>query len=279
MTGTLRFGVAMCAAWIASSLFGAPAWSQESGETYELLDRGVQVYAAALETADRGARLEAFRNAERLFAAAASKGSANAELQVNLGNAALAGERLGPAVLAYRRALLAEPTHPRAAQNLDHARSLLPPWVPRPEPAGMIEGSPLLRRLTAPGFLPFAGAGCFALAALLLALGIRLDRGGLRLWAAVFGLAWLALLAWGAWGPRWADSDAAVVIAEEATARSADSALAPSALPQSLPGGAEVRRVESRSPWVRVRLANGRDVWLLESALAFVEIGRGTGER
>ncbi len=279
MTGTPRFGVAVCAAWIASSLCGAQAWSQEPGGTYELLGRGVQVYAAALDTADRGARLEAFRNAERLFAAAASKGPATAELQVNLGNAALAGERLGPAVLAYRRALLVEPTHPRAAQNLDHARSLLPLWVPRPEPAGVIEGSPLLRRLADPGFLPFAGAGCFALAALLLALGIRLDRGGLRLWAAVFGLVWLALLAWGSWGPRWADPNAAVVIAEEATARSADSALAPSALPQSLPGGAEVRRVESRSPWVRVRLANGRDVWLLESALAFVETGSGTGER
>ncbi len=279
MTGTPRFGMAVCAAWIVSSLCGAQGWSQEPGETYELLGRGVQVYAAALDTADRGARLEAFRNAERLFAAAASKGPSTAELQVNLGNAALAGERLGPAVLAYRRALRVEPTHPQAAQNLDHVRSLLPPWVPRPEPAGVIEGSPLLRRLADPGLLPFAGAGCFALAALVLALGIRLDRSGLRRWAAVFGLVWLALLAWGAWGPRWADPDVAVVIAEETTARSADSALAPSALPQPLPGGAEVRRVESRSPWVRVRLANGRDVWLLESALAFVETGNGTGER
>jgi len=279
MTGTPRVVVAVCVAWIASSVCGAQGLPQTPGETHELLRRGVQVYAAALETADRGARLEAFRNAERLFAAAASKDRATAELHVNLGNAALAGERLGPAVLAYRRALLVEPTHPRAAQNLDHARSLLPPWVPRPEPAGLVEGSPLLRRLSDPGFLPFAAAGCFAMAALLLAVGIRLDRGGPRVWAAVFGLAWLGLLAWGAWGPQWTDPASAVVIAEEATARSADSALAPSALPQSLPGGAEVRRVESRSPWVRVRLANGRDVWVLESALAFVQAESGAGER
>lgn len=279
MTGRPRVVAAVCAVWIVSSSCGAQGVPQTPGETRELLGRAVQVYAAALETPDRGARLEGFRNAERLFAAAASKGRATAELQVNLGNAALAGERLGPAVLAYRRALLVEPTHPRAVQNLDHARSLLPAWVPRPEPAGLIEGSPLLRRLSDPGFLPFAAAGCFAVAALLLAFGIRLDRGGPRLWAAVFGLAWLALLAWGAWGSLRTDPTAAVVIAEEATARSADSVLAPSVLPQSLPGGAEVRRVESRPPWVRVRLANGRDVWVLESALAFVEVESVSGER
>ena len=200
MTGVPRFGAVACAAWMVSSVCGAQGLSPEPGEAHELLGRGVQVYAAALETADRGARLEAFRNAERLFSAAAAKGPASAELHVNLGNAALAGERLGPAVLAYRRALLVEPTHPRAAQNLDHARSLLPPWVPRPEPAGLVEGSPLLRRLSDPGLLPFAAAACFAVAALLLALGIRLDRGGPRLWAAVFGLAWIALLAWGGRG-------------------------------------------------------------------------------
>jgi uncharacterized protein YgiM (DUF1202 family) len=34
-----------------------------------------------------------------------------------------------------------------------------------------------------------------------------------------------------------------------------------------LPGGTEVRILETRSPWLRVRLANGRDAWVAESAL------------
>jgi hypothetical protein len=50
-------------------------------------------------------------------------------------------------------------------------------------------------------------------------------------------------------------------------ARAADSALAPSTLPAPLPGGVEVRILERRSPWIRIRLANGRAAWVAESAL------------
>jgi hypothetical protein len=64
--------------------------------------------------------------------------------------------------------------------------------------------------------------------------------------------------------------DEAVVIADEAVARAADSALAPSTLPAPLPGGVEVRILERRSPWIRIRLANGRDAWVAESALMTV---------
>ena len=35
---------------------------------------------------------------------------------------------------------------------------------------------------------------------------------------------------------------------------------------ESLPAGTEVRIVERRSPWLRVRLANGRDVWVPASS-------------
>ena len=60
------------------------------------------------------------------------------------------------------------------------------------------------------------------------------------------------------------------MIADEAVARAADSALAPSTLPAPLPGGVEVRILERRSPWIRIRLANGRDAWVAESALMTV---------
>jgi SH3-like domain-containing protein len=32
----------------------------------------------------------------------------------------------------------------------------------------------------------------------------------------------------------------------------------------------EVRILERRSPWIRIRLANGRDAWVAESALMTV---------
>jgi hypothetical protein len=55
--------------------------------------------------------------------------------------------------------------------------------------------------------------------------------------------------------------------ADETPARSADSSLAPLAFPDPLPGGTEVTLVEVRSPWSRVRLANGRDAWVAESSV------------
>jgi hypothetical protein len=81
---------------------------------------------------------------------------------------------------------------------------------------------------------------------------------------------WLALLASLIVESSSGAADAAVVTADEAIARAADSALAPSPLPAPLPGGTEVRILETRSPWLRVRLANGRDAWVAESALTRV---------
>jgi hypothetical protein len=78
---------------------------------------------------------------------------------------------------------------------------------------------------------------------------------------------WAGLIASVAIDLGGARLDDAVVIADETVARAADSALAPSALPAPLPGGVEVRILERRSPWIRIRLANGRDAWVAESAL------------
>ena len=50
-------------------------------------------------------------------------------------------------------------------------------------------------------------------------------------------------------------------------ARVADSALAPSPFAAPLPAGTELRVIERRPPWVRVRLANGSDAWLNETAI------------
>ena len=83
-------------------------------------------------------------------------------------------------------------------------------------------------------------------------------------------LIWLVLIASVAVDLSAGSLEDAVVIADETVARAADSALAPSTLPAPLPAGVEVRILERRSPWLRVRLANGRDAWVAESALATV---------
>ena len=73
------------------------------------VQRAIAEYTAAMETQDRHRRLERFARAEQLFRQT-MEGSPqqspvhNAALYVNLGNAALQAERLGPAIAAYRRA-------------------------------------------------------------------------------------------------------------------------------------------------------------------------------
>ncbi|MEZ4216995.1 MAG: hypothetical protein R3E88_11000 [Myxococcota bacterium] len=227
-------------------------------------------YARALEERERGARIAGFARAERGFARAAAEGAHNPSLYTNLGNAALQAGHLGPAVLAYRRALALDRAFPDALQNLDHARAQLPAWVPRPAPAGLLDTLAFHRRIS-PSARALAGAGAFAIAGAMLALGLRTGHAAFRAGAAVAATAWLLLTGSLALDARRGDARPAVVTLDETLARAADSSLAPRALPEPLPAGTEVTLLEDRSPWVRVRLANGREVWVAASGVTPVE--------
>lgn len=237
----------------------------------EVFGDAVDSYGRALETRERDPRLEAFRRAQLLFESLAARGVHTADLYTNLGNAALQAEDLGGAILAYRRALLLDADHARALQNLEHARGLLPAWVPRPEPAGLLDSLLVWHRAIPPETRRLLAGACFAAASLLLAGSLRFDVVALRTAAIVPGLAWLAVV-----GATWLDPGeapgAAVVTGAETIARAADSSLAPSAFPQPLPPGAEVRVLEDRDPWLRVRLANGRDAWVKASSVTRIAI-------
>jgi tetratricopeptide (TPR) repeat protein len=247
----------------------------------QLLEEAVQEYRAALDGADRDQRLERFRRAELLFARLidgdqedSSGMFRNADLYVNLGNAAMGAEHLGRAILAYRRALQLDPDHRRARQNLEHARTLLPNWVPRPEEGGLLDTFFFWSRRLSTGELQTLAAGMFLIAAALVACSIRWSQPLLRNLAAIPGIAWLLLL--GLMLFRWSgnDGEAAVVVVPEIIARSADSAGAPPRLPQALPSGTEVQVIETRDQWTRIRLFDGRDAWLPGSALEIVSSQR-----
>jgi tetratricopeptide (TPR) repeat protein len=247
------------AGWAASA-------SAQQPETARV-EEAIETYRTALDTSERDSRLEGFRKAERLFARIADGGASNPELFTNLGNAALQAEHLGTAVLAYRRALAIDADHPRALQNLEYVRTLLPEWVPKPEPGGLFDSFFFWHETLARSDRALGAAVAFAIGALLLALAIRFGQPALRTAAILPALVWAGLIASVAIDFGGARLDDAVVIADETVARAADSALAPSTFPAPLPGGVEVRILERRSPWVRIRLANGRDAWVAESAL------------
>ena len=259
------------ASWIlatAIAVCAAPAVAQPLEAAQ--LEEAIASYRAALDTSERSSRLAGFRNAERLFSRITAGGASNPELYTNLGNAALQAEHLGAAVLAYRRALAIDPDHPRAVQNLEYARTLLPEWVPKPEPGGLIDSFFFWHKTLARSDRSLGAAIAFGFAALLLAAAIAFRQTALRTAAILPALVWAGLIASVAVDVGSARLDEAVVIADETVARAADSTLAPSTLPAPLPGGVEVRILERRSPWIRIRLANGRDAWVAESALTMV---------
>jgi tetratricopeptide (TPR) repeat protein len=257
-----RFALSLLASLVVVAL---PAAGQPAGDravNAPLVEEAVASYSRA-------------RRAERLFARLTEAAPDNPALHTNLGNAALQAEHLGAAILAYRRALAIDPDHSRAVQNLEYARTLLPEWVPKPTHEGLLDTFFSWHRTFARSDRLLGGAAVFTLAALLSACAIRFRQPALRTAAILPALVWLVLLASAIADSSSGIAEDAVIIGDEVVARAADSALAPSALPAPLPGGTEVRVLERRSPWFRVRLANGRDAWVAESALALVTELRG----
>ena len=257
---------------------GISAGPVAAASAEQLLEEAVLEYRAALDAADRDARLERFRRAELLFSRLVggpdddprdpTDGIRNADLYTNLGNAALQAERLGPAVLAFRRALALDPDHRRASQNLEHARRLLPEWVPRPQTGGILDTFFVWSRALARGERSALAALLFVLTAILVAVAIRWRRTLFRNLALIPAAGWLVLVGSLLIDPGRAGRDEAVVMVPETIARAADSARAPARFNHPLPGGAEVRIIETRDRWSHIRLANGRDAWVQSSSLA-----------
>jgi tetratricopeptide (TPR) repeat protein len=234
--------------------------------------RAIDEYLAAMETRDRPVRLERFARAEQLFRQviegdAQQPAVRNADLYVNLGNAALQAEHLGPAIAAYRRALALDPQHAQARQNLDYARSLLPDWARSEDSSHLIESLFFWRTMIPRGRLLVLGAGCFLLAAVLFAVGYAGRRPLLRNSAVVPLLVWVVLSASLVFGGD-KDADRNVVVVAETTVYTADSENSAPRLDTPLPSGTELSLLEQRAQWSEIRLPDGhRTGWVLSSAL------------
>ena len=250
---------------LASLLLAFAAPASAASDPDAMLEEAIASYGRALESGDRDARLAGSRRAQRIFGALIEGGAENAALQTNLGNAALQAEDLGHAILAYRRALLLDPSHSRARQNLIHARSLLADWVPRPAEGGVLDSFFFWHEATSRAARSRIAAACFALACLGFAVATLMRSALPRFVAIPASCAWLALMVSLAFDPARAARDEGVVVASEATARSADSINAPSRFAQPLPAGSEVKILEDRGGWIQIELHNGRNAWLVAS--------------
>ena len=251
------------------SLAAGSAYAAEDARG-SLIRQGIEAYSVAQSLSGHDARAAAFARAERLFTEAARDGGANADLHANAGTAALRAERLGPAVLAFKRALAVDPDHARARRNLAHARTLLPAWVPKPSGGSILDTFFFWHRsLSAPERLGAAGV-CFVLAALAFAAAIRWRSRLVRGLAWLPAAAWVGLVASVAVEARGGADRQAVITADEAVARASDSANAPARFAEPLPGGTEVEVMEARERWVRIRLANDREAWISRGSLEMI---------
>ncbi|MEZ4279796.1 MAG: tetratricopeptide repeat protein [Myxococcota bacterium] len=265
-SGVLTLWPLVLALVLAAFANGAHAQETAGIDVRARLERALTDYEQAEREADRDARIAGFRRAERGFAALLADGFATPALHTNLGSAALQAGDLGQAVLAYRRALRLDPAAVTARQNLAHVRSLLPAWVPRPSGSEGADALLVYRRIPASTRSLLAACG-FALAALFLVVAARRPEGPWRGLAILFGIVWLLLLASVVLDGSGEEGVAVVLTSDEEPARSSDSALARLAFPDPLPQGVEALRLETRGDFARIRLANGRDVWVRNGSL------------
>jgi len=174
---------------------------------------------------------------------------------------------LGPAVIAYRRALLIDPSLERARQNLLHARGLLPDWVPSPTEDGALDSFFGWHKQVSRSDKLDLAAAAFAAAMLSLAASLAFGFVSARYFCALASAVWFALLASVAFDPSRAAASEAVVVAREVLARAADSINAPSRFGEPLPSGTELRILEDRGGWLQIELHNGRNAWVVASAV------------
>ncbi|MEC9093864.1 MAG: hypothetical protein VX438_14225 [Planctomycetota bacterium] len=261
--------------WIPGSL----TRGDEIGDLQARIKSAVDQYALALKESNPSVRIGAFRKAEVAFASVlehvepgeGKRPKVGANLYVSWGNAAIQSENPGVAVLAFRRALLLEPNHRQAQNNLDYVRSQLPKWTQNPgKKYGPVQrfffwslwlGAPRVQLFSAVAFM---------VASLLMALSIWFSSVQLR-WACVLpGLVWVVLVASSFYNAQPVNEKMVVFVADETQARSADSLNAPKSFATKIPCGTEATIVESRDDWTRVEFGDRKQGWVQNSSVRFI---------
>ena len=270
-----RPAAASAAAWFGAACLALVAAAAAAAEPMPMEDARA-AYRDALDETDRVLRKRLFAKAERALRPLAAAHPEAAALQADWGNAALGAQDAGRATLAYRRALRLAPNDDRAGANLDWLRARQPVWLPRPSTGRAIDSLLFWQERLTPLQLLLVGAIAFAVAVALLApwtaRRTRWQRSAavplLAIWAVASASAWFA----------GRDGAAAVVLADGAMLRSADSRGAVPAFANPLPGGTELTVAEFRDAWVRVALADGTSGWLPASSVAMVAPTDGASE-
>jgi hypothetical protein len=208
-----------------------------------------------------------YEEAALCFEALERQGHRNGHVVYNQGNAWYRAGRLGPAILAWRRALLFLPRDGDLHANLRSARERVRDALEPPD-----RRAPLARALLVPydalsrHELLVLGALAWALALSLGAVALWRGRPALATPALAAGaLALLALLGAAVRSYQEARHPVAVVLAEELTLRSGRDLQSVDL--SRLHEGAELRVLERAAGWLQVGLSNGQRGWVPADAV------------
>lgn len=230
-----------------------------------LFAEGNAKFREALAAKDKPAAQALYAEAIARWRAVAEQGAIrNAKLYSNIGNACLLSGDTGRAVVNFERAKRLDPSEPAAVAGLEAARREAAPATPPTSVAGTIWE----RTVRYAGYLPRrAMLGTFAGLWILgwTVLGIRImgyaapARLGPALLAAGVILA-VPVVGAEVLGSRLVN---AVIIAAKAPAYNGPSdAIYQPTFKDGLPAGIEVRLIEHRGEWRKVRLGDGRETWV-----------------
>lgn len=236
----------------------------------ESYDRGI-----ALRNEDPEAARAAFEEAAHDFEQLIDLVGANGPLWFNLGNARIQAGQLGEGILALRNAERFMPSDGRLQANLGYARSLRSATI-EARGADSIWG-PLLsaRHILSPEVRAGLALGLNLLVWILVALRL-LGRA-----VPLLALAAAALLAVAAAATTVADVvegrrfDEGVLVRNDVVLRKGNGEGYEAAVTERLSEGLELRVLEERPGWSRVRLADGTEGWVRGGEVGVVRGGRG----
>jgi hypothetical protein len=231
----------------------------------DAMSEGRAAYQDAMSTSNPSQRKAAFARAAASLGDAARSAPDRAELLTDWGNAALGAGDVATATLAYRRALLVDPSAARAAKNLGWLRSRAAEKF-QPEASGATDTLLFFLHWSRAQRLVTGGVA-FAIAILLVVPWTGRRRRGLVAVAIVPAIIWLAMVGSILFEARHGDD---AIVMEGVMLRAADSAGAPAALGQALPPGTEISVIERRDSWTRVRVAAGTPGWVPDGAIEMV---------
>jgi len=210
----------------------------------------------------------AFEEAARRFEQVAGAGPPNGWVWYAAGNAHLQADRVGRAILAYRRAERLLGAEPRLVHNLEQARARRPGRLGGDGAGALLDRAANLGRVLSPARWLWLATVAWGLGWVVLAVRLLRARPGLAAVAAVcLGLAVAALAI--PWITARTGRDA-VVLAEEVFVRRGAGDGFERVFAEPIREGAELRVIGERRGWVNVGIPGSGEGWVPASAVGLV---------